>query len=420
MITGTDIVYISSIEWNFLWQIHQEVAVRFAEAGNRVLYVENTGVRSPGLRDAGRVGLRLKRWMSASRSSGVREVAPNVFVCSPLVLPPFGSPFRRQINRRLLLPAVKRAAERLDFKDPLFWTYLPTDTALDIFDLLKTAKSKLLYYCVADFSVLASNKALLKKSEQQLVCQSDLIFATCPALAGHCEQWTKSEIHLFPSGVDMKAFPVAPNLDSPMLLHEPGLIEDLKLLEELKSGGNPVIGYVGGLHRFIDQDLIAEMARMRPNWKWVFVGSIQTPVDRISSLENVYLLGQRPHSDLAYYLGKFSSGIIPYINAVETATVVPVKLKEYLAAEKPVVSTCLPAVVDFNNIFQVVTLSDAAPAQFLLAIEESIESDSLQGRRKRREVAELSDWSARIDLMSQLIASLDKNAKVDLSNIVSV
>jgi len=124
----------------------------------------------------------------------------------------------------------------------------------------------------------------------------------------------------------------------------------MKLLEELKAGGNHVIGYVGGLHRFVDQDLIAEMARMRPNWKWVFVGSIQTPVNRISSLENVYLLGQRPHNDLAYYLGKFSACIIPYINAVETATVVPVKLKEYLAAEKPVVESVpvVPAASDLG------------------------------------------------------------------------
>lgn len=47
MITGRDIIYISSIEWNFLWQGHQEIALRLAAAGNRVLYVENTGVRAP-------------------------------------------------------------------------------------------------------------------------------------------------------------------------------------------------------------------------------------------------------------------------------------------------------------------------------------------------------------------------------------
>ena len=40
MITGADIVYISSIEWNFLWQVHQEVAVRLARVGNRILYIE--------------------------------------------------------------------------------------------------------------------------------------------------------------------------------------------------------------------------------------------------------------------------------------------------------------------------------------------------------------------------------------------
>ena len=52
MISGRDIICISSIEWDFLWQGHQEITSRLAQAGNRVLYIENTGVRSPGLRDA--------------------------------------------------------------------------------------------------------------------------------------------------------------------------------------------------------------------------------------------------------------------------------------------------------------------------------------------------------------------------------
>ena len=72
MITGRDIVYISSIEWTFLWQVHQEVALRLARAGNRVLYIENMGVRSPGLKDASRILSRLKHWAGSFTTRGVR------------------------------------------------------------------------------------------------------------------------------------------------------------------------------------------------------------------------------------------------------------------------------------------------------------------------------------------------------------
>src|SRR5438309_2300954 len=110
MIKGKDIILISSIEWDFLWQHAQEIALRLSQEGNRVLYVENTGVRSPGIKDVSRIASRLKLWAKSQRSRGVREVCPNLFVCSPLVLPPFGSHWRGQINRRILLPLVRRTA----------------------------------------------------------------------------------------------------------------------------------------------------------------------------------------------------------------------------------------------------------------------------------------------------------------------
>ena len=154
MISGRDIIYISSIEWNFLWQGHQEIALRLAAAGNRVLYIENTGVRSPALRDAGRVALRLKRWARALRSEGVREVAPNIYVASPMVMPPFGGSLRREVNRRLFLPVVRRAARRLRMRNPLLWTYLPSDTTLDLIELMREPESAVVYYCVADFTQL--------------------------------------------------------------------------------------------------------------------------------------------------------------------------------------------------------------------------------------------------------------------------
>lgn len=186
MINGRDIICISSIDWDFLWQGHQEITSRLVQAGNRVLYIENTGVRTPGIRDAGRVRTRLKKWIGSLRSNGVREVAPNIYVCSPLVLPPFGSHWQRQINRRFLLPFVRHTARSLGMRDILIWTYLPTDTALDMIHGLRTLPTVVVYYCIADFAQLTPQVDQLRQSEKSLIESSDLVFAqvtrTCRTL----------------------------------------------------------------------------------------------------------------------------------------------------------------------------------------------------------------------------------------------
>src|SRR5262245_31246307 len=183
MLTRRDIICISSIDWGFLWQGHQEIASRLAQAGNRILYIENTGVRSPGLADVGRVSQRLGKWFRALLSGGVREVAPNIYVCSPLVLPPFGARWQRLFNRRMLLPLVRRTARRLQMRETLIWTYLPTDTACDLIRLLRTKQSVVVYYSIADFELLTPWVDQLRQSEQEIIQSSDVIFVTVPELA---------------------------------------------------------------------------------------------------------------------------------------------------------------------------------------------------------------------------------------------
>ena len=82
---GADIICFSSIDWDFIWQGHQEIMATLAEQGNRVLFVDNTGVRAPGLRDLPRVGKRVRNWWRGTQ--GFRQERPNLFVYSPLVVP---------------------------------------------------------------------------------------------------------------------------------------------------------------------------------------------------------------------------------------------------------------------------------------------------------------------------------------------
>jgi glycosyltransferase involved in cell wall biosynthesis len=396
MFSGKDIICISSIEWDFVWQGHQEIASRLAQAGNRVLYIENTGVRSPGLRDAARVFERVKNSARSMRSGGVRLVAPNIYVCSPIVFPPFGMAWRRQINRRFWLSLVRRAARRLGMQDVVILTYLPTDTALDLIETVRTPRSVLVYYCIADFAQLAPRVGRLKESERRLVASSDLIFAQGPEIAMHCSQWS-DEVHIFPFGVDLDKFTPANPLD-------PG--PSLNGVPQLRSLPRPVIGYIGGIHRHIDYGLLIEMARARSDWSWVFVGPIQTSVGELADLPNVHLLGQQPHETLARYIQQFDVCMVPYVNSHYTATVVPTKINEYLAVGKPVVSTRLPPVCEFNRQHMVLETAATEPAAFLNALEQALRRPMDQATiARRRQVATLGDWVTRTEAMSELIAA---------------
>jgi glycosyltransferase involved in cell wall biosynthesis len=418
MITGRDIIYISSIEWSFLWQGHQEIALRLAAAGNRVLYVENTGVRSPGLHDVGRVALRLKRWVAALRSRGVREVAPNIHVCSPVVLPPFGPSWRRETNRRLFLPLLLRTAAKLGMRDPLVWTYLPNDTTAELIRMQRRRGSRgLVYYCVADFTQLTPHVDQLEKSENEIVESSDVVFTNCRELANKFER-LNSNAYVFPFGVNLDAFPYDRNPGNSsaqsnghgILPAGPGAAAFIERLPK------PVVGYVGGMHRHVDFGLIREMAIKRPNWSWICVGALQAALGDLDGLPNVYLTGERPHTELVEYIRQFDVCIVPYLNSAYTATVVPTKINEYLAVGKPVVSTALPPVCEFNNEHQILITTAAESESFLNAIGQALAMPRDEETRwRRRRVAELGDWGARFNEMCRLIEeSVDgTSARID-------
>ena len=410
VITGQNIIFISSIEWDFLWQGHQEIAIRLARAGNRILYIENMGVRSPGLKDAARVALRLKRWGKSLRTGGVRKVASNIYVCSPLIMPPFGSRLHRILNRRFFLPLINRTARRLGMKDALLWTYLPTDTALDLIGILRTKQSMVVYYCIADFAHLTPHTLKLLESERDIVESSHIVFAQGPELAERCARWNDS-VHIFPFGVNLDAFPLELPGEDGASARAP--LSDSFEPSALRALPRPVIGYIGGMHRHVDFPMLAEMARLRPHWSWVFVGAIQTNVGELPGLSNVHLLGQQQHYELVRYIQSFDVCIVPYVDSPYTATVVPTKINEYLAVGKPVVSTSLPAVSDFNRRHNILLTAPAQADEFLKALEEALRlPNDMATRTRRREVAVLGSWDTRLEAMSDLIES-EMKAKAD-------
>jgi glycosyltransferase involved in cell wall biosynthesis len=404
MLSGRDIILISSIEWEFNWQGHQEIASRLARAGNRVLYVENMGVRSPGLHDVGRVARRFSHWAGSVFDGGVRQVSPGLYVCSPLILPPFGSSTQHRLNRRLLLPLVPRAARSLRFEQDIIWTFLPTDTVATLVRMLSKPRSVVVYYCIADFAELSPHRDEMLKSERSIIEMSDVIFAQGPRLAEHCSRGGK-KAEIFPFGVNLNRFTKENGQANGSSIEKPTTAGKAGSPYAFMSAlPRPVIGYVGGIHRFFDVEMLAAMAQAKPDWSWVLVGPLQISPRDLKQIPNIHLAGPKSHEELPYYISSFDVGIVPYLSNGYTATVVPTKINEYLAMGKPVVSTDLPEVRAFNGKHGVVITSPNRPAEFIGSIERALVSpgeDAIVDRR--RTVAALNDWEGRFERMSHLI-----------------
>jgi glycosyltransferase involved in cell wall biosynthesis len=406
MLSRHDIILISSIEWDFNWQGHQEIARRLAQAGNRVLYIENMGVRPPGLHDVKRVALRFAHWAKSLPSGGVREVSPNLYVCSPLILPPFGSKMRHQLNQRALLPLIRRIVRNLRFDPEVIWTFLPTDTVAALIRMLSKPRGVVVYYCIADFAELALHPEDILMSEHSIIEMSDVVFAQSQRLAEHCSQGGK-KVAVFPFGVNLDLF--AKGNGHPNGSPQKGSAAATAPANDLASDlfarlPRPIIGYVGGIHRFFDAEMLAAMARARPEWSWVLVGPLQTSPRELKRIPNVHLLGPKPHEELPYFIRHFDVGIVPYLSTNYTATVVPTKINEYLAMGKPVVSTDLPEVNTFNGKHEVIITSPNDSTEFVASIERALDSSAEEAAvARRRTVAALNDWEDYSERMSYLI-----------------
>lgn len=382
---GQQIVCLSTIDWHFLRQGHQEIMSRFARAGNHVIFVENIGgVRNIRPSDIGRVIRRLFRDLGppASRASGVAHLD----LIAPILLPFPGSRLARRINRIL----IRRLADRIramSGTDPILFTYLPTPEALELIAQLRGPKSELVYYCVADFAELAQDPSALLRSEAELVKAADLVFVQSTAF-GERFRHLNRRIFEFPGGVSLERF-------------DPPTVREVA--PEVTNLRRPIIGYVGGLHQHLDIELLQRIARELPSASLVLVGPVLAPVDKLRGEPNVHLLGPRPPAALPSLIASFDVGLIPYLRSQYTNTVYPAKLFEYLAMGRPVVATDLPELRKLQLPEPALRIG-TDPTTFIAAIRDAVSDTGADSARLRRELAQQHDWDSVVSRMAGLIA----------------
>ncbi|MCM8761090.1 MAG: hypothetical protein NC933_03020, partial [Candidatus Omnitrophica bacterium] len=275
MLKNEDIICISSIDWDFIWQGHQEIMTRLARNGNRVLFIENTGVRAPRVSDFGRIRKRIANWRKGVR--GIRKIEDGLYVYSPIVLPFPYLRIARFINKKLISSVLFRWLKSVGFSEPIVWTFLPTALSLDIIE--KIEPKALIYYCIDSFKASSKGAEKIRKSEERLIKRSDIVFVTSDELARYCRQYN-DRVHYFPFGVSIENFQKAFNQMVPV----PADMVNIK---------RPIAGYIGGIHKWIDLELVEMVADALSDVSFVFCGPIQTDVEKLKKHPNITFLGYK-------------------------------------------------------------------------------------------------------------------------------
>ncbi len=170
----------------------------------------------------------------------------------------------------------------------------------------------------------------------------------------------------------------------------------------------PIIGFFGLIERWIDLDLVAYLAEQRPQWSFLMIGRVAVPDDVVPKLPNLHFTGKRTYEELPDYGRRFDAAIIPYKLTQQVMHANPLKLREYLAMGKPVVSVAMPEAENFADVIEIARSRE----EFLARLDKVIQQPDGREAAKRRmdRVASLS-WEARVtEVLGLVEASLAKKA----------
>lgn len=362
------VIWRSSFGWNVpLYQRPQHIANCLSKANTLVLYEVTT---------------------ETDRVNTIKKGQDNLYLVN------FNNPLISKWITELMIETEK----------PKYIQIYSTNWSMTVEELKAYMKNgfKVIYEYIDDLSpALAGTKELpvnIKKKYDFVMENIENIYVVVTAEAIKQDVISKrgdKNLVLACNGVDYNFYK---NLDKKFEFDE----EFKKVLEQNK----PIIGYYGALASWFDYDLVKNLADVRKDYNIVFFGiKYDDSYDKadLKNYENIHFLGSRNYSVLKNYADKFSVCTIPFIiNSITEATS-PVKLFEYMALEKPIVTTDMnecrkyKSVMIAHNAEEYIELIDKA-----VAINNNKEQNKEYVKLLNDEALE-NDWSKKTEAIIELI-----------------
>lgn len=337
---------LSHLRWAFVFQRPQHLMSRFAES-LPVYFLEEPIVDPEA--DAPRLDLKAEG---------------KVTVAVPRI-PPGMSESDITDAQRVLVDGL--LAER-GIDKPILWYYTPMSLAFT--DHLAPAAT--VYDCMDELSGFLGAPRRLKALEKRLLERADLVFTGGRSLY-EAKRKLHPSVHASPSSVDAEHFRTArgKQADPP----------------DQRAIPHPRLGFYGVIDERMDLALVAELARLRPDWQLVLLGPV-VKIDpaTLPRAPNIHYLGGKKYDELPVYVASWDVALMPFALNRATRFISPTKTPEYLAAGRPVVSTPIVDVVrDYGEGGRALVAIAAGAAGFAEEIAKIL------GRRQR------DDWLTEVD-----------------------
>ncbi len=313
------------------WGVHPSSCqhiFRILSRTHPTVWVNTVGMRPPRLdwADARKVLTKVSRMLRPAPAptpspSVVEDEGRRVRVCAPFMLPFQRPAVLRQWSSRSVVRRVRRELAASDMTEYCLVTTVP-----NVWEAVpRLGASRVVYYCVDDFSEWPGlEKESILAMEQRLLRSVDRMICTSSAL--HERFASAYPTTLLTHGVDLATF-----------AGDAG--KEHRLLDDIPA---PRVGYFGLFDQRTDHELLAAVATRLPGVSFVITGPTEGGMGSLGELENVHFTGPVAYDELPAVVSGWKACLLPYrINAL-TENINPLKLKEYLASGKPVLSTPLP------------------------------------------------------------------------------
>ena len=327
MAESPTILYFGN-DWSAENRTSSHHVARWLASRYRVVYVECPGLRAPK-----GTGRDLRKVLAKVRLglSGPRPQPEGPSVQTLLQVPLHRFRWVRRLNRVLILWQLRRTLTQLGVRAPVTWFVLPHLAGIvgQLGDRLSV------YYCIDDYASLPDVDAVaVRQMDEELTRRADLVFVASETLLDS-KRRLNPETHVSPHGVDFAHFARA---------QDPAL----PVPDDIATLPHPVVGFFGLIERWIDLGLVRWLAEQRPHWTFLMIGRVAVPDAEVPRLPNLVYLGRRPYESLPAYGKAFSAALIPYHLTPQVLHANPIKLREYLAMGKPIVSVSTPEIDRFS------------------------------------------------------------------------
>ena len=361
-----DLICLSHLRWNFVWQRPQHLLSRFAKR-QRVFFVEEPMASDDPL----------PRLDIQTHESGVRVAVPYV----P----------QERMNAGETETVLRELFDTLfidqNIGEFFFWYYTPM--------AVEWSRHKrplaVVYDCMDELSAFKNAPAQLLERERELFKTADVVFTGGQSIFEN-KRDKHERVFCFPSSIEVEHFAEARNVGEE--------------LEDQKEIPHPRLGFIGVIDERLDIELLGKIAALKPQWQFVMIG----PVMKISEEDlprasNIHYLGGKQYADLPKYLASWDVALLPFALNESTKYISPTKTPEYLAAGLPVVSTTIKDVVRPYGEMGFVHIAET-PEGFVQSCEEALGENREERLSKVDEFLKQNSWNKTQRQMSELLEEL--------------